>query len=188
MTTTWRGRPSSFLMTDSALFFRGRRGSMKIVRSPSARLLLWPLYLAIAAAGCGRVAARDVSEDDGSATSLPRQDAGQTSQAVGLDGAVLDGAAKTPTGQSDTSPKGTSAQADAASAPDPSPPSDNDAGMGGDPKGPGAVSTGGCTKKDDCGELVCSLPNGTCVECLVDHDCKDKAKCDPKTLTCVAMR
>jgi hypothetical protein len=60
---------------------------------------------------------------------------------------------------------------------------------GPDPKGPGAVPTGGCTTKDDCGGLVCSLPDGICVECLVDHDCKDKAKtCDPKTLTCVGMR
>ena len=159
---------------------------MKIAQSPSARLLLWPLYFALVTAGCGSITARDISEDGGSATSSPRQDAAQIP--VSSDGAG--GAAPTiPTAQSDAAPKGTPAQADAAGASDPKPPSDKDAEMGADPKGPGAVPTAGCTTKDDCGGLVCSLPDGICVECLVDHDCKDKAKtCDPKTLTCVGMR
>jgi hypothetical protein len=145
---------------------------MKIARSPSARLLLWPLYFALATAGCGSITARDISADGGSTTSSPPADAAQLP--VSTDGAG--GAA----------PKATPAQADAAGAADPAPPSDKDGEMGADPKGPGAVSTGGCTKNDECGDLVCSLPNGVCVECLVDHDCKGKGKtCDPKTLTCV---
>ena len=161
---------------------------MKIAHLPSARLLLWPFYVAIVTAGCGSVTALDISEDGGSATSLPREDAAQIAiKTAGLDGAVPDAAPKAATAQPDAAPKSTAAQADAAAAPDPSPPSDKDAGMGADPKGAGAVSPGGCTTKDDCGGgLVCSLPNGICVECLVDHDCKGKAKmCDPKTLTCV---
>ena len=139
---------------------------MKIAQGPSARLLLWPLYFAIATAGCGRVSSRDISED----------------------GAVLDAAPQIPTARSDAAPEGTPAQADAAAGQDPRPPSDKDAGIGPDPKGAGAaVSTGGCATKDDCGGgLVCSLPAGICVECLVDHDCKGKAKtCDPNTSTCI---
>jgi hypothetical protein len=152
---------------------------MKIAHLPSARLLLWPLYFAIVTAGCGRVTPRDISEDGGSATSSPGEDAAQTP--------VLDAAPTTPTAQSDAAPKGTPAEADAAAAPDPKPAGEKDAGMAGDPKGPGpAVSTAGCKTKDDCGGLVCSLPDGICVECLVDHDCKGKAKtCDPKTFTCI---
>ena len=155
---------------------------MKIAQLSSARLLLWPLYFAIVTAGCGRVTARDVPEDGGSATLLPGEDAGQIS--VSSNGAG-DAAPKTPPAQSEAGSKDTAAQADAAGAENPRSPSDKDAGA--DPKGPGAVSTtGGCTKKDDCGGLFCSLPDGICVECLVDHDCKGMAKtCDPKTLTCV---
>ena len=140
---------------------------MKIARLPSARTLLWPFYFAIAIAGCGSVTALDVSEDGGSTRNLPRDDAGQM--------AVLDAAPKTPTAPSDAAP-----------VPDPTPSSNKDAGIGADLKGAGAVSPGGCTTKNDCGGLICSLPNGICVECLVDHDCKGKAKtCDPNTLTCV---
>ena len=150
---------------------------MKTARLPSARSLFSPFYFAIAIAGCGSVTALDLSEDGGSTTSLPREDAGQIAvKDVSKDGAVLDAAPKTPTAKS----------ADAAAAPAPAPSTNKDAGIGADLKGAGAVSTDGCTTKNDCGGLFCSLPNGICVECLVDQDCKGKSKlCDANSLTCV---
>jgi hypothetical protein len=61
-----------------------------------------------------------------------------------------------------------------------------DAG-GGDDDGPDAAA---CSNSDQCNGGVCKLPEGVCVECLVNADCKGSAEphCDTASNTCGACK
>lgn len=42
----------------------------------------------------------------------------------------------------------------------------------------------GCTGSDQCGDALCHVVSGSCVECLESSDCDDAASCDPETFAC----